>query len=397
MIITDVRAAVVRSQFRWIIVQVRTDSGLTGIGEAWYAPGVLESLAEAQTLIAGQDPRAVAAHVTGLTRGRRDTSAVGMDWDALSTRHGLGGGFLQEGPTVMAAGGIEIALLDILARSVGAPVHVLLGGGYRSKVALYAHLTLNQSSTADPTAAYAEAADAAITEGFQALKIDVDSLYSLQHADAWGSSRSRRELDQVIGCVERLRDHLGAHVGLALDCHSHFSPADAISLTQGVSAYDVLWLEDPVRLGRPSTLAQVAQATTVPICIGEYIPTAAQLHPYLDVNACDIVHPDVCYAGPRQVLDIASLAELYQRPCALHNSGGPIATAAAAHVATAIRDFVALEILDHHASCWQELVDWRGSRLEGSVIELSPIEPGLGVELQRDGCKHFVDDYEVLF
>ena len=396
MRITDVRAAVALSPFRWVIVQVRTDSGLRGLGETWYTPGVLEALQQLKPLVVGEDPHNIEMLSTKLLYGKQEAKTTAMDWDACVARYGLAGGAVVEGPTTMAASGVEIALFDLIGKALGTPTYNLLGGRFRSWIRMYADLHLPESDD-DPVRASIEAAQEAIAEGFDAVKVDLDLAFPELHRDPWNRSLSGAEVERSYELVSALVGAVGPGVYVALDCHWQFSPQDALRLARKLEELHPFWLEDPIPLGNPTAMASIAQSSSVPICTGEYSPTAERLYPYLEQRACHVIHPDVCYAGVLETKKMAALAAIQVIPCALHNSGGPIATVASAHVAAATRNFLTLENHNQGVPWWKELVDWNGVEVSGGHVDLSNAGPGLGVALNHDACKRYVEDHEVLF
>jgi L-alanine-DL-glutamate epimerase-like enolase superfamily enzyme len=394
--IRDVRAAIAESPFRWVLVQVQTESGLVGTGEAWYAPGVLELLQELRGAVLGEDARDVERLTTMLTYGAQSITTEGMDWAACVVRYGIGGGAVAEGPPLMALAGFEVALWDLVGKALGTPAYTLFGGSFRKRIRMYADLHLPEEATGDSVAAALEAANEAREAGFDAVKVDADLAFPEHHRDAWNRKLANAEIERTGELVAELRASLGPAVDVAVDCHFQFGVSDAIRLATEIEPARPLWLEDPVPYGNPQTLGEVARAAGVPICFGEYVATVDRLHPYLAGGACHVIHPDVSYAGVTQVRRMASLADALALPAALHNSGGPIATVASAHVAASLRNFLVLENHNQGVPWWQDLVTWDGAKVEAGHVVLSGDAPGLGVELDRAACKRYVTDHEVL-
>ena len=122
MKITGVETLVVDGGMRnWVLVQVRTDEGVSGLGEATLegkAETIVAAVAELTRLIEGQDPRRI-QHL----------------WQIMY-RHS----FWRGGPVLMSAiSGIEQALWDITGKVAGMPVYALLGGACRDRIRLYAN------------------------------------------------------------------------------------------------------------------------------------------------------------------------------------------------------------------------------------------------------------------
>ena len=108
MKITDVRTAVVQSNFDWVLVRVETDAGITGLGEAYWGAGVAELIHKAKPLLIGENP-----------------FNVGKLYDLMIRC--LSGEGSQAGTTVTAISGIELALWDLKAKTLGVPAYELLG------------------------------------------------------------------------------------------------------------------------------------------------------------------------------------------------------------------------------------------------------------------------------
>jgi L-alanine-DL-glutamate epimerase-like enolase superfamily enzyme len=394
--IRDVRAAIAESPFRWVIVQVEAEPDLTGIGETWYAPGVLESLAELKPIVVGEDARNVEALMTMLTFGKQSISSQDMDWAACVAQFGIGGGAVAEGPPMMALAGFETALWDLVGKALGTPAYTLFGGAFRTRIPMYADLHLPEEAP-DFVASTLETALTARETGFETVKIDADLAFPDLHGDPWNRRLSAAEIERTAALVSELRESLGPEVEVAVDCHFQLSASDAIRLAEELEPARPLWLEDPMPYGNPRTLAGVARASRVPICFGEYVATLDRLYPYLAEGACHIIHPDVCYAGVTQTRRMASLADALALPAALHNSSGPIATVAAAHVAASLRNFLVLENHNLGVPWWQDLVTWDGAVVDGGAVVLTGAAAGLGIELDRAACKRYMTDYELLF
>ena len=135
----------------------------------------------------------------------------------------------------------------------------------------------------------------------------------------------------------------------------------------------------------------------MPICVGEMF-SAEQARLFIDRGACDVIHPDVLFAGGlHETRRIADYAELHHIPLALHGNGGCLATIAAGHVAAASRGFMGLEY--HFIES-----DWLGAyvRREGvpflreGHLPLTDA-PGLGVELNEEVCRRYLAPGESLF
>src|ERR1700741_3383290 len=117
--ITDVKMMIVRGTWDWNLIKIETDSGLYGIGEAYWGWGVKDLvLNKMKDIIVGEDPLNVDRLYTKMLMQSAGAGAIG-------------------GVTVTAASGIEIALWDLCGRILQTPVCNLLGGRFRDKVRFY--------------------------------------------------------------------------------------------------------------------------------------------------------------------------------------------------------------------------------------------------------------------
>src|SRR4249919_949903 len=154
--ITDVKCMIVRGTWDWNLVKIETDSGVYGIGEAYWGPGVKDViLTQLKPLLLGEDP---------------------LNVDKLYTKalmRSAGAGAIA-GVTVTAASGIEIALWDLVGRLLQTPVCNLLGGRFRDRVRFYR--TLQAVSKVEDPAAWRAQCEAVRAEkwGWTAFKFQGD-------------------------------------------------------------------------------------------------------------------------------------------------------------------------------------------------------------------------------
>ncbi len=351
MKITGIRNLFMRVERQnWHFVEVATDAGITGVGEA---------------SLEGRE-RTVAAAVDELAPLLVDEApgAIEHHWQRLH-RHG----FWRGGVVLTSAlSGIEQALWDIKGKALGVPVYELLGGPTRQRVRAYTHC-----GGATPEAA-AEHATALVEQGFGALKLGPGRV---------GAGRdARRVIRDFAAKLERVRLAVGPDVALMVDNHGQFAPDDAIALLRAIAPYDLLFYEEPVPPDDVTPLARVARERGgVPLATGERLFTKWGYRDLLERQLVDVVQPDVCHAGGiLELRKIAALAETYYVKVAPHNPNGPVATAASVHVAASIPNFLILEVALSQPH--RDRVQREGLVIKDGWIEL-PTRPGLGVELDH--------------
>ncbi|MDP8955772.1 MAG: galactonate dehydratase [Actinomycetota bacterium] len=330
-------------------MKVVTDGGVHGWGEATIEgreSTVQAAIAELGQLVVGEDPL-----------------AVEHDWQILHRRFWRGGVVLQT-----AIGALDQALWDIRGKAWGVPVYRLLGGPTRHRLRLYTHAGIY-----DPTAAEPEA-DQARRSGFTAIK-----------TGAWvGDSvlPEREGVSVAVDRYERLRVQLGSGIDLLVDNHGRSRSSQASLLGKELAERGAFWLEEPTAPEDLDGLARVrAACPTLVLAAGERCYSKKDVLPLLERRLVDVVQPDLCHAGGiTECKKIAALAETYGVDVAPHNPRGPVATAAAAHLALAIPNFLILEFV---LGLGERSLAASGWVLRDGHLEV-PELPGLGVELDEE-------------
>ncbi|UJW29302.1 galactonate dehydratase [Saccharothrix sp. AJ9571] len=344
---------------RWLFCRVGTDEGVTGWGEPVVegrAGTVRAAVEELSELLIGRDPHRVEDLWQQLTKGS----------------------FYRGGPVLSSAvAGLDQALWDILGKSLGVPVHQLLGGAVRDRVRIYGWIG------GDEPAAVAEAAAAQVEAGLTAVKMNASGRI--------GRIPGR---DETRGVVERLaavREVLGEQHGVAVDFHGRFTAAGARRVIPELAGLHPLFVEEPVLPEYPHRLADVVSVSPVPIACGERLFSRTDFLPVLNAGVA-VVQPDLSHAGGiSEVRRIASLAETFDALLAPHCPLGPLALAASLQVAFATPNFLIQEqSLGIHYNQGAELLDYVLDRApfafrDGSIERWTA--PGLGVDIDEDAVR----------
>ncbi|HEX4931490.1 MAG TPA: mandelate racemase/muconate lactonizing enzyme family protein [Gaiellaceae bacterium] len=336
-----------------IIVLVRTDEGVTGIGEASLAGrgrGVLGILDHFEDQLVGQDPGKIEHWWSEFVRGT----------------------FWSTGQVIMSAvAGIDIALWDLKGKRLGVPVYDLLGGPTRERVRVYRHLV------GDNAAALVEDAHRWREQGFTALRfapLAALDEHSLAHWDPQAS------IVATIKATESLRDALGDEVDLILDAHTMFSPAESAYLGHALEPYRLYFYEDPIRPLNPQSLRLVRDKVNLPIATGEQLAHKWEFQPLIENELVDYLRIDLVHAGGiTEAKKILAAGEVHGQRSALHHASSPVNGAACLHVDMAVPNFGIQE--------WMELEPLyelfpNAPRAEAGYVT-APTGPGLGLDFDE--------------
>jgi L-alanine-DL-glutamate epimerase-like enolase superfamily enzyme len=353
----------VNDSFNTCLVEIDTDAGLTGLGEAKVGVGNLGNYAALVTLIhaelapllIGRDPRDITALWETIYNGTRAhyVAAHGRTFPIVGRR----------GITISALSGIDIALWDLLGKSLGQPVWRLLGGRLRDRIPAYA------SGGWAPVGGVGKQLRQYVERGHRAVKMRV----GLQD----------KSMDDSAARVREAREQLGPDVGLMVDAHGTWSVREAQRFARKVADCDLGWLEEPVSPDNVTGQAEVRAATDIPIAAGETEQTRFAFRDLIEARAVDVLQPDVAIAGGiTETLRICALAATHGLTVAPHLWGGAVLFASGLHLAVATPCVNTLEFSRGENPLLHELVEEPFDLRDGYV--LAPDRPGLGLTLNRD-------------
>jgi galactonate dehydratase len=374
MKIVDVRVLAVRVNHRgnWVFVEVETDDGIVGLGEASHSGD--------DATLAFMIRRRLRPKLLG-----RDPSSVEAIWRDLAQRPA--GGLIDGRLEATALSGVEQALWDVNGRALGVPISRLLGGAVRDRVPLYANI--NRAVTDRAPTGFARAAAAAVAEGFSAVKL----------APFDGVQWSRRDTTAAFAAVSRgiervaaVREAIGPDVELMVDCHERFTSEMAIPVARELALLGVVWFEDPTEpTDDLAGLARIRAAVDLPLVTGERLFGRAAFWPLLQAGVVGTIMPDVKHCGGLwEGKKIAAMAEAARVMVSPHNPSGPVAALASAHLAATLPNFSRLEY------AWGE-VPWRAAlTVPAEPIAngelLVPQSAGLGATLDPAALKEHAFD-----
>lgn len=331
-----------------IVVKVVSDDGVIGYGEAHpgRSPGAIVSLIH----------NTLAPMLTGLSV--HDTNSVWTRVNRMQlSSHGLGAG------AALALSGIDMALWDLRAKSLGIPLYSLLGGS-RKPIAAYAGGISMGFQAPD---ALAEEAQSYVDRGYRAVKL-----------------RLGDNPKDDIARVQRVRTQLGDQITILVDANTSYSVSDARAVLPSLEDCKVAWLEEPFGCNDFGAYRQAAQLTKgVALAAGENHYTRFEFARLIEERAVSILQPDLSKSGGiSEGLKIAAMASAWGLPVHPHSSATGINHLASIHFLASIDNGGYFEAC---VSAFNPLRDMFGSPFsidqEGFVQPSTA--PGIGLEIDE--------------
>jgi galactonate dehydratase len=342
LLVSEIKAYPLRepvSRRAYAVLEVQTKGGLTGYGECPAAAP--EALALAKQAAVGQ----------------------------AATSYEVIGRQLAANPGMQAA--VGMALLDIVGKYTKAPVYQVLGGPTRNKAR--ALTLLDGASDAELVAAMKRAREA----GHRAFLVSAPAAASPNQGQAFvKATRSR---------LEKLRAEGGPDIDFVLDGGGRLTPGDSASLATELERFHLLWFDEPCRISNLAALHKIASETVTPLGFGRRVHQNGAFQDLLREQVIDVLRPSLALNSLSQLRRMAALAEPYYTAIAPHHEGGPIATAAALHLAASLPNFFIQQVPFTEAAEDRAMRAKLGGALEKPVdgfLSL-PTGPGLGIVVER--------------
>ncbi|MEX1184381.1 MAG: L-rhamnonate dehydratase [Gemmatimonadota bacterium] len=270
----------------WLVVEVMTDNGLVGIGNAALAPRLSK--------------QAIDTYLAPLLIGR-DPWDIEFLWQ-LMYRQTMAWGRKGIGMTAISA--IDIALWDLLGKAVNQPVFRLLGGRTKTKIPVYASRLYSQDI--EPLAAEASAYH---DQGFRAMKLRF----------GWGPADGAAGMHHNVDLVRTVREATGDDTDIMADAYMGWTLDYARRMIPLLEPYNLRWLEEPVIPDDIQGYAELNAMSSIPIAGGEHEFTLYGFRELLEARAVAYIQFDTNRVGGiTQAHKIAALAEAHSIPVVPH-------------------------------------------------------------------------------
>ena len=367
-------------------LEVKTKDGIVGLGETFFAAEALEAYIHFN----------LAPIVLGL-------SAEDIELVHHKSRPYVG--FVGAGMELRAQSALDIALWDLLGKSVNLPLSNLLGGRIRQEIPVYNTCAGNR---------YVRGPKVGSTENFGLEKIsrkeDYDDLNSflkdpvslaasllemgIDSMKIWpfdyaseatqGQYIGPTELAEALKPFQLIKKKYGDKMMLSAELHGMWNLPESLIICRALDEIGMRWIEDPVFLTNPEGVKGLKGNVRSRIALGETRGGADDFKIFLDTGALGLLILDLGWCGGvTEALRCAALAGAYQIPVAAHDCNGPVVLTASVHFCQSTKNAYVQEIVRAFYYGWYDEIVTRLPPIKNGKIK-TPEGPGLGLELNQD-------------
>jgi L-alanine-DL-glutamate epimerase-like enolase superfamily enzyme len=340
----------------WLVVEVFTDNGFVGIGNAALAPQVTKQTIDLylNPLLVGQDPWDIEFLWQHMYR---KTMAFG--------RKGIG---------MAAISAVDIALWDILGKSAKQPVYRLLGGRTKSRIPVYASrlYATESGELAGEARRYKD-------QGYKAMKLRF----------GWGPADGAAGMQHNVDLVRTVREAVGDGIDVMADAYMGWTLDYAKRMLPLLEPFHLRWLEEPVIPDDIHGYTELKSRGLVPIAGGEHEFTLYGFRDLLEARAVDYIQFDTNRVGGiTQARKIAALAEAYSVPVIPHAGQMHNYHVVMASLNSPIAEYFPMVDVEVGNELFWYLFTGEPKAKDG-FVDLDENVPGLGLSLDETRLENF--------
>lgn len=340
----------------WLVVEVMTDDGLVGIGNAALAPIVTKQVIDIhlKPLLLGANPWDIEFLWQHMYR---KTMAFG--------RKGIG---------MAAISAVDIALWDLLGKSAKQPVYRLLGGRTKTRIPVYASRLY-----ASPLEELAAEAAKYKAEGYKAMKLRF----------GWGPVDGAAGMQRNLELVRTVRETVGDEIDVMADAYMGWTLDYAKRMLPLLEPFHLRWLEEPVIPDDVRGYAELKAYGRVPIAGGEHEFTSYGFRDMLEARAVDYIQFDTNRVGGiSQARKVCALAESFSVPVVPHAGQMHNYHVVMASLNSPMAEFFPPVDVEVGNELFWHIFDGEPRPKDG-FINLDDQLPGLGLTINEESMKQF--------
>ncbi len=343
----------------WTVVEMETDDGIVGLGNVALAPRIAKAIIDTYLtpLVIGQDP---------------------WDYEYLSQRmyratHAWG----RKGVAMAAISAVDIAIWDILGKSVHKPVFKLLGGRTKEKIPCY-YSKLYHTGTGQMQAE----AQKFLGQGFKAFKMRF----------GFGPAHGQEGMVRNLDAVAAVREVIGYHNDLMLECYMGWNVEYARRMLPKLERYQPRWLEEPVIADDIDGYAELSRLTSIPIAGGEHEFGLYGFKQLLERKAVSVVQYDTNRVGGITMAHkINALCESYSVPVIPHAGQMHNYHLTMSSLNCPLSEHFPMHEVEIGNELFYYIFDGEPEAVNG-FLQLDDNEPGLGLRLKDD----YLDSFDII-
>jgi L-alanine-DL-glutamate epimerase-like enolase superfamily enzyme len=336
--------------FEFVLVRVHTDEGITGVGEV---PPLPPLSPESQPVILDVQKKWLVPALLG-----KDPFELEEIWKRMD--------FIA--PTYsMAKASIDMALWDIMGKSLNMPVHRLLGGSKPEKIPNVGLVGIDEPEVV------ADVASEFVSDGYRGIRLKIAP-------------------GQDVECVAAVREAIGDDVDLRVDCNQGYRVSEAVKMIRNIEPYGIEMVEQPTIWWDFNGMAEVAAAVDTPLMAHESMYLLSDVKNLIDAGAFGVLglktyRPWGGITGARRLLEMARVMNI---PCMFHDDLElSVSLAAATQIISAYRNVITHKCeLSGYPEWMGDDVTTESVRFEKGYVYV-PDGPGLGVELDEDKVEQY--------
>jgi L-alanine-DL-glutamate epimerase-like enolase superfamily enzyme len=340
----------------WLVVEIFTDDGLVGIGNAALSPRLTKQAIDVYLapLLIGQNPFDVEFLWQHMYRST-------MAWG----RKGVG---------MVAISALDIAIWDLLGKATKQPVFRLLGGRTKPRIPVYASRLYSQplDSLAMETTKYRD-------QGYRAMKMRF----------GWGPVDGAAGMQRNVELVRTIREVVGNEVDIMADAYMGWNLDYARRMLPLLEPFNLRWLEEPVIPDDIHGYAALRSAGSIPIAGGEHEFTLYGFRELLEAKAVDYIQFDTNRVGGiTQAHKIAALAEAHSVPVVPHAGQMHNYHIVMSSVNSPMAEFFPRVDVEVGNELFWYIFDGEPEPSDG-FIQLRDDVPGLGLTIREEALANF--------
>lgn len=336
-----------------VLVRVRTDTDLEGVGEADSSPEVVKAIVDAPF------SHNIACGLREILLGENPLEHERL-WQKMYRRTMY---FGRKGVAITAMAAVDMALWDLKGKYFGQPIHCLLGGQHHRQIKAYASILFGRDGQETK-----DIAQRWVSAGYRAVKF------------GWEPMGQSAQLDVQLVCGAR--EGAGDDTDVLIDAGCVWDARTALARARAFADYHIGWLEEPLYEDDIDGYVWLRDRSPVPIAAGEGECGRESFRPLIDRHALDVYQVDLSRCGFTDAAYIRQRVEEIGARLCNHSYTSPLTAAASLHWLSTCRDAFLFEDCVDDSPLRHELTVDKVQARDGFIT--IPSGPGLGVVINED-------------